>query len=261
MTSKYFIDEFQTCKVFKPNDDTDLSKGEIILVGNKIFFDPAPQLGEGVYFIYEEDVYGIIRDGKLTPREDFVYIKTDKNRKDFIDIGGGVEIFNDTSYNPLATDNIVQDGEVFSVCKKAKGSYFYEDLKIEVSPGDKVYTHHFLTHEDSEREFNGEKYYETKYENLYCKVSDGNIKMLNNWNFVSPIEDELEITSFGLQLEFKQKNKLRVGVINHSYPSLTEKGVNVGDTVFFKEGREYNIEIEGEYFYRIHTNDIIYKIK
>jgi len=260
-TSQIFIDEFQVCKVVETNEHTDLQIDEHILVGNKIFFDPATLLSDELFFIYEEQVYGVIRDGQLTPREDFVYIKADKDRKEVVDYGDGLKLFNDTTYNPLATDNVVQDGEVFTVCKKAKGSFFGEELKIEVEPGDHVYTHHFLTHEDAEREFGDHKYYETRYENLYCKVSEGQITMLNNWNFVSPVEDELEITDSGIQLEFKQKNKLRVGIIEHSYPSLVAKGINVGDMVFFKQGREYNIEVEGKYYYRIHTNDIIYKIK
>ena len=32
-------------------------------------------------------------------------------------------------------------------------------------------------------------------------------------------------------------------------------------TVFFKVGREYEIDVEGNIYYRINTNDIIYKIK
>jgi len=256
-TSDHYINEYQTCLVVESNCE-EISNNDNVLVGNKIFFDPATEIGKDLFFIYVEEVYGIISGDSIVPMNDFVYIKANKARKSEVSEG---RYFSDTTYNPHDKDNIVQDGVVFSVCKKAKDSYFSNDLNVEVSAGDKVYTHHFLTDEDNERFLNGEMYYEIKYENLYCKISDSDIVMLNDWNFVTPIEKEKEISESGIELDLKQSNKLRVGVINYSCASLEARNINKGDTIFFKEGREYEIDIEGSVYYRIGTNDIIYKIK
>lgn len=259
VTSQNYINEYQICKVIDCHPDSGLNPNEEILVGNKIFFDSAKDIGEGRFFIFLEEVYGVLRNDTIVPMEDFVYIETDKDRKSIIK-KGSVELFNDTSYNPLDKDNVVQDGTVLSVCTKAKDSYFGFPLNVDIKPGDHIYTHHFLTDSDNERKFNGKTYYEIRYENLYCRISDGKIIMLNDWNFVTPVVDETKISETGIVLDYKQKNKLRVGIINHTCQSLIEKGLEVGDMVFFKQGREYEIDVEGTTYYRIHTNDIIYKL-
>lgn len=260
VTSQHYVNEYQVCRVINSHSSSNIDEGSQVLVGNKIFFDSADHLGKGLYFIYLEEVYGILNEKTITPMEDFVYIKADKDRKQTIK-HGSVEIFNDTTYNPHSKDNVVQDGTILSICKKAKDSYFYKKLAIEAEPGDHIYTHHFLTDEENERVLDGEKYYEIKYENLYCKIVDEQIVMLNEWNFVSPVIAETEISTSGIVLDFKQKNELRVGVVNHASKSLIARGIKVGDTIFFKYGREYQIDIEGTVYYRINSNDILYKIK
>jgi len=185
-----------------------------------------------------------------------VYIKADKNKKSKV-VSGGLELFKDITYKPLDTDNITQDGEVLSVCDEAKHTVFLHDLNVEVVPGDHVYCHHFLTDEDNERTHNGVKYYEIAYEHLYCKVSEGIIVMLNEWNFVEPIEAEIKEGRFGIIKDVKKKNELRLGIVRHPCQKLLSRGVKSGDKVYFKRGREYRINVEGKELYRIETNDII----
>ena len=260
VTSKWYKEEYQQCEVVEVHGDVDFNAGDRILIGNKITFDPAEKLGDGLFFIYAEDVYGIMDEDKITPRRDFVYIKANKDRKKVLK-HGDLELYNDTSYNPLDDKNIVQDGVILSICKEAKHDYFGHDLKIEAKLGDKVYNQHFLTDQDNERDFNGEKYYEIRYENLYCKIEDDHIVMLNDWNFITPVVAEQEVSESGIILDFKQKNQIRVGVVNHTCQSLLDRGINVGDKIFFKYGREYKIDVEGTVYYRIETNDILYKIE
>lgn len=258
ITTQHYKDEYQQCRVIQSNEKSDIQDGDRILVGNKITFDKAA-IGEKSFFIYEDDVYGIMKEDAITPRRDYVYIEADKNKKKVIK-HGSLEIVKDTTYDPLGDKNVVQDGIILSHCSKAIDSYFHQELKIEVEDGDHVYTHHFLTDKDNEREFNGKKYYEIKYEDLYCKIKEGEIVMLNNWNFLTPVLAEKEISESGIILDFKQKNQIRVGVINHSCKSLEERDIKKGDKVFFKIHREYKIQVEGTTYYRIETDDILYKI-
>lgn len=262
--SKEYIDNYQMCEVVTSDI---FNEGDKVLVTAQCFFDKAdikeaPFLryvfGQDALFMYADDVFGVIRNNKIIPVNNIVYIEADKDKKSKISIGGK-DMFVDTSYNPLATENVVQDGIVYSVCLEARDSYFSFPLKIEVESGDKVYTHHFLTHQDAEREFNGKKYYETLYENLYCKIVGGVIIMLNEWNFISSIDLEIENVS-GVDLDLTKKKEFRTGIVEHLSNSLRERKIQKGDKIVFKKGREYLLQVEGMEFYRISTNDIIYQL-
>lgn len=255
--SKNDINHYQTCKTIQAPEGSGFSNGDILLVGNNICFDKATHFGMDAFYISANEVFGVLKDGIITASENIVYIKADKYEKTKI-ISGGMEFYNDTSYKPLARKNVTQSGIVLTACKRAKHSAFEHELHVDVSPGDKVYCHHFLTDSDNERELNGEMYYELAYENLYCKIIDNEISMLNDWNFVSPIELEQQEVD-GLIVSIGKSKELRVGVINHTSKSLTERGINVGDKVYFKKGREYSMDVEDETFYRIETRDILCK--
>lgn len=254
----FYKNEYQQCRVLEANKNSDIKTGDRVLVGNKISFDPS-SLKPKSYFIYEEDIYGIMKDEVIIPRRNYVYIQAEKDKKKILKYGS-LELIKDTTYNPLDDKNVVQDGVVLSTCSEAYDSYYGEKLNIEIESGDHVYCHHFLTHKHNEREFNGKMYYELHYENVYCKVKDGNIIMLNDWNFVTPVVADQEISDSGIVLDFKQKNQIRVGIINHTCKSLEKRGIKKGDKVFFKTYREYKIYVEGTMYYRILTDDILYKI-
>ena len=256
--AQHYIDEYQTCEVVKSSEGSIYEEKDILLVGNRICFDKAIDFGSESYYIDASEVFGFIKDGNITPSKSYVYIEADKDRKSSV-TSGGIKFFNDTTYDPLGTKNVVQDGTVLTACVSAKHSVFGHDLDVEVQPGDKVYTHHFLTDSDNEREFNGKKYYEMLYENLYCKISDGKIVMLNEWNFVTPVKAEIEKSATGIVADFHKENELRVGIINHTSKSLRARGIKPGDKVFFKRKREYKIDVEGDIMYRIETNDILCK--
>lgn len=256
--SSRYIDEYQMCTAVFVDKDSNIAIGDKILVGNKICFDRAEFFGSDAYYIHADDVFGVIKNGTIIPREDIVYIEADKHSKSKL-VVNGIEFYNETSYNPFAPHNVTQDGIVLSVCDKAKDSYFFKPLRVEVSTGDHVYTHHFLTDTDNEREFNGKKYYETRYENLYCKVASGKIIMLNEWNFISSVEKDLEQES-GVILETLAKKESKRGIVTHLSQSLKDKGIKEGDKIIFKRGREYRIDVEGTEYYRIETNDILYKL-
>jgi co-chaperonin GroES (HSP10) len=254
--SSFYVEQYQTCRCIQPSEDSPYTKGQVLLVANRICFDKAPEFGPESYYIDAEEVFGTLDNGIINPSNNIVYIKADKTKKSKMTVGN-LEFFNDITYKPLETENVTQDGEVLAVCKSAKHSMFDFDLNIEVVPGDHVYAHHFLTDEDNEREIDGEMYYEIGYEHLYCKVVDGKVKMLNDWNFVVPVEATEELSESGIVMDLQKKNQLRVGVVKYPCQKLLSRGIEAGDKVYFKRGREYKIDVEGERLYRIETNDIL----
>jgi co-chaperonin GroES (HSP10) len=249
-----FNEDLQMCEIHFVSPRSTFMATDIILVGENIFFDKAPVFGDDMFFMYEDDVFGVIKNGRIIPRNDVVYIETDKNKHAVSDSG----ILKDISYDPLRRGNVVQDGVVLSVCDKAKNSYYYTPLEIEIEPGDHVYTHHFLTDKAFEREFGGKTYFEIKYEDIYCKVVDRDIHMLNDWNFVTPIEREINRTESGIFLELGSKSEMCVGLMQHP-----NKDMNMypGDRCLFKKSREYEIDVEGHTYYRINNRDILYNLE
>jgi len=252
--SSQYVHDYQLCEVVQSPEDSKYDSGDEVFVGRNICFDQADHFGKGSYYIDISEVFGHVIDGVIVPSSDIVFIEADKDKKSVITIGGK-ELFNDTTYNPLDSKNVSQDGKVLSVCDKAKHSVFQNDLEVEIAPGDHIYAHHFLTREENEREFNGKKYYSIRYEDLYCRIDNG-IHMLNNWNFVVPVLASNDPNELGIITELNKKNELRVGVIKHPNKSLS---VDKEEKVFFKRGREYEIDVEGETYYRIDTNDILCK--
>jgi co-chaperonin GroES (HSP10) len=250
--SRQYIDQFQRCVVVAPRPDSILSPGDEILVTDNIFFGDASEIEKDSFFIYEEEVFGVVSDGVIKPMNNIVYVETDKAKKNQI---GNIVV--DTRYQTGKAENRVQDGTVLSVCEKAVDSYFLKELDIEIAPGDKVYTHHFLTSEDSEREFNGKKYYEIRYEDIYCKVVDSEIEMLNDWNFVTPIVKEAEVTESGIVLDSGKRVEAVTAIMQHPN-KVTE--TYPGDKILFRKGREYNIDVEGHRYYRIPNDSIYYNL-
>lgn len=250
MSSRY-VEEYQRCKIYKSNPDSLFKEGVEVLVGEDIYFDKV-ESEDNLWYMFEDDIFGWVDNDMLVPCENMVYIEADKYKNENVD-----GIYKTIDYKPLARGNVCQDGEVLSVCNRAKGSYFGEKLNIEISKGDKVYTHHFLTDQSKEREFNNKKYYELHYEDVYCKIVDGEIEMLNNWTFVTPVVNDLDVSDTGVQLEASAKNEAQTGIVQHPY---RDSALYPGDKVLYKRGREYKIDVEGNTYYRIKSDDIIYNL-
>jgi len=246
------IYEYQRAIIIESSPNSVYVKGDEVFMADNSFFDKAPNFSDDSYYIYEEEIRGVIRDGVIHPSASMVYVNADKDKKS---VRNGIHI--DTRYNPMDKDNITQDGVVYSACFKAFNSYYGNEIDVEVKPGDVVYTHHFLTHEDNERVIGDKTYYEIKYEDLYCKISDNEIEMLNEWNLVTAIDKDIAKTDNGIMLEVMAKKEARTAIVQH--PNR-KSGLYPGDKVLFKTGREYEITIGIHTYYRINTKDIIYNL-
>ena len=57
-------------------------------------------------------------------------------------------------------------------------------------------------------------------------------------------------------LKTHQDEEPLAGLIKYTNDSLIEKGVNVGDKVYFQPDSEYEYNLDGEKLYRMFTNNI-----
>lgn len=255
---KKFDGESRFVEVVATRKNSLFKVGELVVHEKAIPYFIASEFGENCFFIPEAELNAKIIDGNFISINELVYVDTDKTsnyKKDNFTI--------DHEYNQFREDIVTQSGTVVSVPLKASNSFINNsELDIELEAGDKVYTHHFLTHEDNEITFNGKKVYSIRYEECYCRIRNGELQMLNEWNFIEPIkenEKDIKIGSFKIKNEAEDDTKK--GIVKYASKKLKSVGVNVGDTIFFKKDCDKKIIVEGEVLFRVNSRDIVAKLK
>lgn len=251
--------ESQFAIVIGVNKNSLLKVGEVILHDKCIMFYDASIVGESCYYIKEEEVFAKLVKGDIISIRESVYVEVDKEANHTLNVDGLV-LEKDTRYDEFSIYNRTQYGKVIAVPLVATNSYLKGDrsIPIELEVGDIVYSHHFITHEDNERIINGKKVYEIRYEDCYCKEKDGELVSLNEWNLITPIDEDESKLKYG---EFYLKEDLDketdLGVVKLSSKRLKISGVNDSDTVLFKHKRNYPIIVQGKLYYRVNTRDIV----
>jgi len=195
-----------------------------------------------------------INESDFKPIRDFVFIEADAERGRKKKLEDGTEIFIDTDFNPHSTENATQDGIVRYIPTKLESG-----KRMELSPGDHVYTHHFLCDEENKIMVNGKLLYMLRYESIYCKVVPTGIQMLENWNLVEPIEEDESNykTASGIYIKSSPDVVKQNGTMRCPSPKIEECGVNEGDRVIFTKVADYPIKIEGQTLYRMEDRDIL----
>ena len=186
------------------------------------------------------------------PIKDVVFIEADPEKNAIKTLAPGVDILIDTAFEPHATETVTQDGTVLQPPSRLRGGG-----NVDLKAGDKVYTHHFLCDEDQALELEGKKFYQLAYQMCYCRIREGKMKMLGDWNFIEPIEDKKKTTESGIIYNFTPDKEPQVGVAKHINEDMRELGVKEGDLVYFTINSDYEILVEGEKFWRMRNVDII----
>ena len=195
-----------------------------------------------------------IRSSNFLPIKDVVYVEADPDKNKKKDLGGGVEIVIDTAFYPHATDNVTQDGIVRYVPARLSSGG-----KVDLAPGDHVYTHHFLCDLDAKVIINDKPLQRILHELIYCKIVDGKIQMLTPYSLVEPIyEDESKyITKSGIYTKPGPGKEPRIGILKHTNDELREMGAKEGDKICFTEVADYEMWIEGILYYRMKNRDVL----
>lgn len=189
-------------------------------------------------------------DNDVYSLQDMVYIQTDKYKTSERVLDSGLIFHKPLEWQNYETDYAVQDGIVKHVPGKVSAS------KMELTKGDHVYCHHFLTDKDNEIMINGEFLYALRYEHIYCIIKDKKVQMINDWNFLKPIEAP-EITENGIYIKPEKKYLTRYAIMEHPSEASLELGIKKGDKVYFQKGGDYLIKVEGEYYFRLNDKHLI----
>lgn len=184
----------------------------------------------------------------MKPLNNRVIVTQEKRINDTIKVGNQDFILDNVF---RAAWNTVQEGIVYSA-----------DLECDLCSGDKVYTHHFITEKEHMLPIEGGNYSWLEYSQIYARIRDGKMKMLNNYLFVEPIrydnvrfknEDSGFLTHTKSGGEFVE----RMGIARHISDSCRESGMKEGDFILFAKNCEYQIDIDGSKFYRMELRDVI----
>ena len=193
----------------------------------------------------------------MKPIKNLVFTKREKRENDEIKVGDETLLI-DTSYDPMNWVN--QKAEVYSVPDKLDA---WMNTEVELEPGDTVYTHHFINDEQHALNVDGMELSYMAYNQLFARVRNGKIHMVNDFVLVEPIretEDEIK-TDSGLYLKANEEIKTNIGILRYVNSDTKHIGAKVGDKVYFENNADYEMDIEGEKLFRMKNNDLVYVIQ
>lgn len=168
-------------------------------------------------------------------------------------------------WNEWDEDYVQQDGIVVAVpahWTEENGEGEKRPAEVQIQPGDRIFTHHHLCHEDNGTLCNldGISVWKLTYEQCYCVVApDGTIsKVLGRWVLLEPIEEKFE-TEAGVLIPRVQgiEKQTRYATVAHmSDRSKEELDMKPGDKVFIHNRATYKLKIDGKLYYRARIEDI-----
>tara|TARA_R110000744_G_scaffold7674_2_gene26511 strand:+ start:71 stop:649 length:579 start_codon:yes stop_codon:yes gene_type:complete len=187
--------------------------------------------------------------------KDYYLIKVEKTHEDTV-IVDGKELYMDTSYSDM--EYARQYGTVLEVPNSLSFG-----MKLDIKKGDKVYCHHFLISEENRLKYHEEdNVFKIRWDQIYCRVRKGKLKMLHHWNFVEQKKESKEsyVTTSGIYIKPEREDEESYGYIEYMNKEMKSYGVEKGDEVIFSENSEYKMEIEGRKLLRMRNLDILAKI-
>mgnify|MGYP001589382657 CR=1 FL=1 len=188
---------------------------------------------------------------------DIVLIEAVKDEKAIHHIPNtDIKLIIPTQFNPYEEERVTQSGTVIS----APLYYTYKDKDgkekrsndIKIKKGDKIYCHHFLTHDEN---FVSENLWKDDYSNIYCRVVDGEIEMVGRWNFLEIVKKKDKVGE--IILVHKDDKEVGVGIIKHPSDFMKSQGIKEGMLIEFKKNAGYIMVVEGKKFYRIEDDLIL----
>jgi co-chaperonin GroES (HSP10) len=146
-------------------------------------------------------------------------------------------------------------------------SEFIEQVNI-IKPGDRVYFHYLvLTRKQNYiNTIDGMHYYIVPFDQLFCVVQEGEIKMLNGNIFVKPAHDENYVEEDGMWVKYSGSI---ISSVDNKPKYLKGKVCYVGESgdrtknlwpnqiIYFTPNSEFENEIEGDTYYKMSHNDVV----
>lgn len=186
---------------------------------------------------------------------DLFVVELKKLTNDTITTESGMELYVDTKYNEF--EHRVTEGPVVSVPFK---------YDTGVSVGDTLYFHHLVVMNEGQPLTGEDDHYLVRYtpehtvnnQAIAYQDKDGNITPLGGWVLLTPVEEDSPVQDSSIEVVSFEPPTVTKGVLAFDTQETEELGVSVGDVLGFPVNRDYSITIEGQEYYRVRNEDLLY---
>lgn len=188
---------------------------------------------------------------------DLFVVKIDRLINDTIKTEGGLELYIDNRFNEF--QNRTTEAPVVAVP-------FKYDTGVEV--GDTLYFHHLVVVNDGQPLTGEDNHYLVRFDPdntvnnqaiAYKSAKTGRIHPLAGWSLLQGVEEREEKQSDIIDVIKLKDSPVTKGKVSFAPPWVEELGLEVGDVVGFRKNMDYRITIEGEEYYRVRAEDLMYK--
>jgi len=189
---------------------------------------------------------------------DIFVVELEKKLNDTITTDGGLELYVDSRFNEF--EHRVNEATV--VCSPVKH-------KTGVEVGDTLYFHHLVVINDGQPLTGDDNHYLVRYDPnhtvnnqaiAYKSAESGHIYSLGGWTLLSPVEEGADPgeQSDLIELVKLTDSPVRKARVAFNAPWVEELGLSVGDVVGIKKNRDYELTIDGDKYFRVRAEDILY---
>jgi len=186
----------------------------------------------------------------------YFVVKLPKRFNDEVEVGDQT-LYIETKFNEF--EHRVNEGEVL-----------HTPLKYDtpVQPGDTLYFHHnvvinggmpFADYKDCYLVSFDPKVAVNSHAYAYRPQGTEELLPMQGWSVLRPALEEEVQESIIETVELKQKPRT-TGVVAAPSDDLSDLGIKVGDTVGFKQNRDYTFKVDGEEYFRTRTQDLLYVV-
>ena len=168
----------------------------------------------------------------------------------------GLELYVDPKYDEFSHRKT--SGEVVAVPLK---------YNTGVKEGDTIYFHHHVVINGGQKMQYGEDLYLVRYSDTRAtenqaiahKSKDtGEVKPMKGWSLLIPyMEEAPKLSEIIETVELTERPYLN-GIVAFDSEDLQDMGVKKGDIVGFKKNHDYEVDIDGEKYFRVRTEDLLY---
>jgi len=187
---------------------------------------------------------------------DLFVVKIDRLINDTIKTEGGLELYIDNRFNEF--QNRTTEAPVVAVP-------FKYDTGVEV--GDTLYFHHLVVVNDGQPLTGEDNHYLVRFDPdntvnnqaiAYKSAKTGRVHPLAGWSLLQGVEEREEKQSDIIDVVKLKDSPVTKGKVSFTPPWVEELGLEVGDVVGFRKNMDYRITIEGEEYYRVRAEDLMY---
>jgi co-chaperonin GroES (HSP10) len=186
---------------------------------------------------------------------DLFIVELEKLTNDTITTDSGLELYIDTKYNEF--EHRVTEGPVVAVPFK---------YDTGVSVGDTLYFHHLVVMNDGQPLTGDDNHYLVRYNPAHTvnnqaiayKNKKGEITPLGGWVLLTPVQEDSPTQDGSIEVVSFSEPTVTKGVLAFATEETEHLQIEAGDVVGFPVNRDYSLSIDGNEYYRVRSEDLLY---